>query len=62
MCAMTSLANGCVTVRARRVMRKSAFINVDNGPACGFIGGDLVLEDTPCAFVRFGMRQSFFYR
>ena len=31
--AMTSLTSRCITVRARRIMGKATFINVDNGPA-----------------------------
>ncbi len=56
MCAMTSLANGRITVRTRRVMRKPALTNVGNDLACGLIGGDLVLEDTPCVINRLGVR------
>lgn len=55
----TSLANGRITVCARCILRKPTFINVDNGPARGFIG-DLVLKGAPCVFVCFGMRQCFF--
>ena len=59
---MASLASGCITVRARCILRKPTFINVDNGPAGSFIGSDLLLEDAPFVCVCFGMLQSFFYR
>src|SRR5512139_423623 len=58
--AMTSLASRCITVRARRIMCKPTFINVDNGPACSFISSHLLLEDAPLVCVCFGMLQSFF--
>ena len=59
---MASLASRGITVRARCIMRKPTFIKVDNGPACSFLGSDLLLEEAPCVFVCFGMLQSFFYR
>lgn len=60
--AVTSLANGRITVRTRCVMCEPTFIDADNDPACCFMGGDLVLEDAPCVCVCFGMCQCFFYR
>ena len=57
---MASLASRGITVRARCILGKATFINVNNDPACSFIGSDLLLEDAPCVFVCLGMLQSFY--
>ena len=60
--AMTSLPCGRVAVRARHIVRKAAFIEVNNGSSCRRISGNLILEGVPCLGVRLGMAQGFFYR
>jgi hypothetical protein len=60
--AMTSLPCGRVAVRARHIVGKAAFIDVNNGSSCRRISGNLILEDVPCVRVRLGMPQRFFYR
>jgi hypothetical protein len=61
-CAMTSLPCGGVAVRARHIVRKAAFIDVNKGSSCRRISGNLILEGVPCLGVRLGMAQRFFYR
>ena len=60
--AMTSLPCGRIAMGARHVMRKTAFVDISDSSSCRLISGDLILEDTPCVLVGFGMAQGFFYR
>jgi hypothetical protein len=60
--AMTSLPCGRITMRARHVMCKATFVDVNDSSPCRLISGDLILEDAPCVLVGLGMAQRFFYR
>ena len=60
--AMTALPCGRIAVRARHIVGKAAFIDVNNGSSCRRISGNLILEGVPCLGVRLGMAQRFFYR
>ncbi len=59
--AMTSLPCGRIAMRARHIVRKAAFVDVNDGAPCRLISGDLILEDAPCVLVCLGMAQCFFY-
>ncbi|WP_177198220.1 hypothetical protein [Nitrosomonas communis] len=46
----------------RHVMRKAAFINVNDDAAFALIAFNFLLEDTPLFFAGFGVAQAFFYK
>ena len=60
--AMGALAHRCIAMRARHVVRKAAFIKVNNEAACSLIVFNFFLEDTPLFFAGFGVTQAFFYK
>jgi hypothetical protein len=60
--AMTALSCGRIAVRARQIVGKAAFIDINNGSPGRCISGNLILEYAPCVGVRLGMAQRFFYR
>lgn len=60
--AMTALACGRIAVRAWHIVRKAAFVEVNNSSPGRLISGDLILEYAPCLLVGLGMAQRFFYR
>ena len=60
--AMGALTHWRIAMRAWHVMRKAAFIKVNDKAAFALIAFNFLLEDTPLFFAGFGVTQAFFYK
>lgn len=60
--AMATLTHRRIAMRTRHVMRKAAFIKVNDDAAFALIAFNFLLEDMPLFFAGFGVTQAFFYK
>lgn len=60
--AMATLTHWRIAMRAWHVVRKAAFIKVNNDAAFALIAFNFLLEDMPLFFAGFGVTQAFFYK
>ena len=60
--AMDALTHWRIAMRAWHVVRKAAFIKVNDNAACSLIVFNFLLKDTPLFFAGFGVTQAFFYK
>lgn len=59
---MTAFTHRRIAMRTRHVMRKAAFIKVNDDAVCALIAFNFFLEDTPLFFAGLWMTQAFFYK
>ncbi|SFN16512.1 hypothetical protein SAMN05421863_11187 [Nitrosomonas communis] len=59
---MDAFTHWRIAMLTRHVMRKAAFINVNDDAAFALIAFNFLLEDTPLFFAGFGVAQAFFYK
>ena len=60
--AMGALAHRCIAMRAWHVVRKAAFIKVNDDAAFALIAFNFLLKDMSLFFAGFGVTQAFFYK
>ena len=60
--AMGAFTHWRIAMRAGHVVRKAAFIKVDDDAAFAFIAFNFLLEDTPLFFAGFAVTQAFLYK
>ena len=60
--AMATLTHWRIAMRAWHVVRKAAFIKVNNDAAFALIAFNFLLKDTSLFFAGFGVTQAFFYK
>jgi hypothetical protein len=59
---MAALTHRRIAMRTRHVMRKAAFIKVNDDAACALIAFNFLPEDAPLCFAGLWMTQAFFYK
>ncbi|SFM05675.1 hypothetical protein SAMN05421863_101147 [Nitrosomonas communis] len=59
---MGTLPHRRIAIRAWHVVRKAAFIKVNDDAAFALIAFNFFLEDTPLFFAGFEVTQAFFYK
>lgn len=60
--AMATFTHWRIAMRARHIVRKAAFIKVNDDAAFALIAFNFFLKDAPRFFAGFGVTQAFFYK